>query len=123
MGLDTQASNSDSDIEGEVYLRSELVSSLEELEKCQKKNKQSNIIISQLEAQLLDAKKVDEDLNLQLKRRIQESKKLAEEIMQFKRKLDTESIKSKFENSSRILDDILSSQIPLGDRSSLGFVK
>ena len=31
MGLDTQASNSDSDVEGEVDLRVELVSALEEL--------------------------------------------------------------------------------------------
>ena len=31
--LDTQASNSDSDVEGEVDLRAELVSTLEELEK------------------------------------------------------------------------------------------
>ena len=46
MGLDTQASNSDSDMEGEVDLRVELVSALEELEKCRKKNKQSNILIS-----------------------------------------------------------------------------
>ena len=43
--------------------------------------------------------------------------------MQFKRKLDEGSIKSKFENSSRILDKILSIQRPSGDRSSLGFVK
>ena len=39
MGLDTQASNSDSDVEGEVELRVELVSTLEELDKCRKKNK------------------------------------------------------------------------------------
>jgi len=63
-----------------------------------------------LESQPLDAKKVEEVLKLQLKRRIQESEKLAEEVMQFKRKLDEGSIKSKFENSSGILDDILSSQ-------------
>ena len=43
--------------------------------------------------------------------------------MQFKRKLDEESIKSNFENRSRILDDILSSQRPSSDRSGLGFVK
>ena len=78
MGLDTQAWNSDSDVEGEVDLRVELVSALEELEKCRKKNWQSNIITSQLEAHLLDAKKVEEDLNLHLKRIIQESKNLAE---------------------------------------------
>ena len=40
MGLDTQASNSDSNIEGEVDLRAELVSALEELDKCRKKNRQ-----------------------------------------------------------------------------------
>ena len=107
----------------EVDLRAELVSTLEELEKCRKRNRRSNLIISQLEAQLLDAKKVEEDLNLQLKRRIQESEKLAKEITQFKRKLDEESIKLKFENSSRILDDILSSQRPSSDRSHLGLVK
>ena len=43
--------------------------------------------------------------------------------MQFKRKLDEEYIKSKFENRSRVLDDILSSQRPSSDRSALGFVK
>ena len=118
MGLDTQASNSDSDVEGKVDLRVELVSALEELVKCRKKNRQSNLIISHLEAQLLDSKKV-EDLNLQLKRRIQEFEKIAEEIMQFKRKLDEGSIKSKFENSSRIIDEIL----PSGDRFGLGFIK
>ena len=64
MGIDTQASNSDSDMEGEVDLRDELVSALEELEKCRKKNGKSNILISQLEAQLLDAKKVEKELNL-----------------------------------------------------------
>ena len=93
MGIDTQASNSDSDVEGEVDLRVELVITLEELEKCRKKNRQSNIIISQLEAQILDSKKVEEDLKLQLKRRIQESEKVAEEIMQFKRNIDEDSIK------------------------------
>ena len=69
MGLDTQASNSDSDVEGEVGLRAELVSALEELKKCRKKNRQSNLIISQFESQLLDSKKVEEDLNLQIKKK------------------------------------------------------
>ena len=64
MGLDTQASNSDLNVEGEVDLRVELVSALEDIEKCRKKKRHSNFIISQLEAQLLDAKKVEEDLNL-----------------------------------------------------------
>ena len=36
MGLDTQTSNSDSNVEEEVDLRAELVSTLKELEKCRK---------------------------------------------------------------------------------------
>ena len=75
-----------------------------------------------MEYQLLDSKKVEEGLKLQLKRRIQESENIAEEMMQLKRKLDEESIKSKFENNSRILDDILSIQIPSSE-SGLGFIK
>ena len=42
-GLDTQASNSDSDVEGEVDLRDELVSALEELEKCRRRKKEQTI--------------------------------------------------------------------------------
>ena len=76
-----------------------------------------------MEAQLLEAQKVEKDLNLQLKQRIQESGKLAEEITQFKIKLNEGSIKSKFDNISRILYDIPSSQKPSNDKSGLGFVK
>ena len=123
MGVDTQASNSDIDVEGEVYLRVELVSSLEELEKYRKKIKQSNHAISKLEVQLLHAKRIEEDLNLQLKRRIHESERLEEEIMQFKKKIDEEYIKSKFENNSRILYEILNNQRPSSNISGLGFNK
>ena len=89
----------------------------------QENNKHSSHIISELEAQIINAKRIEEDLNLQLKRRIQESNKLEEEIIQFKKKLDEGSIKSKFENSSRILDDILNSQRSSSDRSGLGLNK
>ena len=41
MGLDTQASNSDLDMEGEVDLRDEIVSTLEEIDKYRKNNRQS----------------------------------------------------------------------------------
>ena len=121
--VDTQASNSDSNVEGEVDLRVELVSALGEPEKRRKKNKQSNHAISKLKVQLLDAKRIEEDLNLQLKRRIHESERLEEEIMQFKKKLDEESIKLKFENSSRILYEILNRQRPSSNISGLGFNK
>ena len=64
MGIDTQAQNGESDEEGILYLKAEIISALEELEKCRRKNKQSNHVISELQTQLLQEKKIEEDLNL-----------------------------------------------------------
>ena len=50
-------------MEGEVDLRDEVVSALEELEKCREKNKQPIHIISELESQLLYSKRIEEDLS------------------------------------------------------------
>ena len=58
MRVDTQAQNGESDEEGIVDLKVEPISSLEELEKCKKKNKQSNQIINELKTQLQEAKKI-----------------------------------------------------------------
>ena len=73
--------------------------------------------------QLQEAKKSEEDLAVLLRRRIQYSEKLEKEISQIREGVDEKSIKSKFENNSMILDDIMSSQIPSSDRSGLGFIK
>ena len=43
--------------------------------------------------------------------------------MHLRKKFDEESIKSKFENSSKTLNDILSSQRPSRDKSGLGYNK
>ena len=128
-------------MEGVVGLKAELMSALEELKKSRMKNnyleekfskcqeekkskdKESSQIIIDLKNQLQEAKKIEEDLDLQLKRRIQESERLEEEIMQLRKKLDEKFVQSKFENNSRNLDDILSSQIPLSDKSRLGYDK
>ena len=76
-----------------------------------------------MKTQIQEAKKIEEDLDLQLKRRIQEYERLEEEIIHLKKKLDEESIKSKFQNSSRTLDDILSIQIPSRDKFGLRYDK
>ena len=49
VGIDTQAQNGKSYEEGIVDLKYELISSLEELEKCRRNNRQSNHVISELE--------------------------------------------------------------------------
>ena len=121
MGVDTQVQNGESDEEGEVDLKDELISALEELEKCRRKNKQSNHAIRELETQLLEAKRIEEDLNLQLNKGKQESERIKEEILQLRKKLNEKALKSKFEGNSKILDDILNRQKSSCDKYGLGY--
>ena len=67
MGIETEDQDGESDEEGDVDLKSELISALEELEKCRRKKKKSNHVISELETQLLEAKRIEEDLNVSSK--------------------------------------------------------
>ena len=76
-----------------------------------------------LEEQLQEAKKTEEDLVVLFKERIQDFEKLEKEIIQLRKGVDEKYIKSKFENNSRILDDILSSQIPSNDKTGLEYDK
>ena len=39
MGIETQTSDDESDVEGEVYLEAELITTLEEIEKCRRRDK------------------------------------------------------------------------------------
>ena len=87
------------------------------------KNAEKNQIISDLKIQLQKAKNIEEDLDLQLKKRIQESERLEEEIMHLKKKLDEEYIKTKFENRPKTQDGNWSSQIPSRDKYVSGYEK
>ena len=60
---------------------------------------------------------------MRLKKRIQDYGKIEKEIIQLRKGFDENYIKSKFENNSRILDDILSSQISSNYRTSLRYEK
>ena len=112
----------------------ECMAVVDETERCRKKNKflkeklskyqeETIKIITDLRNQLQEAKKSEEDLVVLLRKRIQDSGKLEKEISWLREGVDEKFIKSKFKNSSKIVDDILNSQRPSSDRSSLGFVK
>ena len=89
----------------------------------EEKNKDAEIMIDNSKNQVLEIKRTENSLEQQLKKKIQESARLEKDIMHLIKKLDEESIKSKFENSSRNLDEILSVQRPSSDKSRLGFEK
>ena len=85
--------------------------------------KQSIQIIVDFKNQIQEAKKIEEDLELQLKKRIQNSERLEAEIIQLKKKCDEKYIKKKFVNNSKTLDDILNDQRPSSDKTGLGYNK
>ena len=52
---------------------------------------------------------------------MEEAERLRQEVTLLRKKLDEETIKTKFENSSNILDDILRIQKPSNDKTGLGY--
>ena len=147
-------------------LEVELISALEEIEKCRRRNKYLKEQLSKYKEekkskeeevktlqeelhnsrqQAMVSMKEDESLKQEVgnfkgevKRlknqqtinekfrestKTKDSKRLEVEIILLKKKDDEESINSKFENSSNILDDILSGQRPSSDKARLGYHK
>ena len=92
-------------------------------EKLSKYQEETNQIITDLRNLLQQTMKREEYLVVLLMKTIQDSKKIEEEIAQVREGIDEKFIKSKLENNSKILDDILNSQRSSSDKSGLGFVK
>ena len=88
-----------------------------------KYQEETNQIIIDLKNQLQEAKNIEDNIVVQLRKRLQDYEKHEKEIIQFRKGVDEELIKSKFENISRILDDILSNQRPSRDQYCLDFDK
>ena len=132
--------------ETEVDLEVELISALDELRKYKKKNKllrgqllefeeaqqlrekevlkaikesEKNIIT--MKNQLRESKRNEEVLIKQLNEKQQDYNKLEIEIVQLKRELEKGNNQSRFENSSKISNDILNSQRSPNDKKGLGY--
>ena len=88
----------------------------------EEKNKVAEGMIADLKNQVLEIERTENNLK-QLKKKIQESPRLEQDIMHLRKKLDEKSLNSRYENSSRTLDEILSVQRPSSDKSRLGFDK
>jgi len=129
------------EVEGEVDLVAELISALDELRKYKNKNKllrgqllefeeaqqlrknevsktikESEQIIIDLKTQLQEARRNEEVLNKQLNEKQQDCKNIEIEIVELKRELEKGDNQSRFENSSKILNGIINSQISPNDK-------
>jgi deoxyribodipyrimidine photolyase len=85
--------------------------------------KESENIISILKYELQEEKRIEEVILKQLTDREQVCKKLEDEIMLLKGELEKEKKESKFENSSKILDEIINSQRLPNNKTSLGYTQ
>jgi hypothetical protein len=131
-----------SEVEGEVDLEVELISALDELRKYKRKNKslreqlseyeeahksrerevsktikETGKVINDLKTQLQEAKRIEEVILKQLNDREQDYENLEDEIVLLKREIEKEKKQSKFENSSKILNDILNNQRSPNDKT------
>jgi hypothetical protein len=74
-----------------------------------------------LKTQLQEAKIIEEVISKQLNEKQQDCEKLEAEIVFLKRELEKGNNQSRFENSSKILDDILNSQRSSSNKTGLGY--
>ena len=89
----------------------------------EEKNKDAERMIANLKKPGSRIRKDWKQSRTTTQKKIQESERLEQDIMHLRNELDEESIKSRYENSSRTLDEILSVQRPSSDKSGLGFDK
>ena len=80
-------------------------------------------MIIDLNNQVQDVKRTEKQSILKGQKRTQEYENIEEDIMHLRKKQYEESIKSKIENISRTLDEILSFQISSSNKYGLGFDK
>ena len=89
----------------------------------EEKNNDVERIIVDLKNRLQEAKKVENNLEQQLKKREKELEKFEVELILLRKKTNEESFQSKFKSSSKTLDDILICQISFSDKTRLGYDK
>jgi hypothetical protein len=85
--------------------------------------KESEQTISDLNSQLLETNKIEEIILKQLSDKKQACEKLEADITLLKNELEKEKKRSNFGNSSKILDEIISSQRSPNNKTGLGYIQ
>jgi uncharacterized membrane-anchored protein YhcB (DUF1043 family) len=83
--------------------------------------KETNKAFMDLKVKLEEAKNIEEALREQLEEKERTQVELENEIMSVKRKPQREDVKQTFDKSIEILNQIISSQRPVYDKSGLGY--
>ena len=89
----------------------------------EQKNNDVERIIVDLKSQLQEAKKVENNLEHEFKKREKELEKFKAKLILLGKNTNEESLQSKFKSSSKTLDDILSFQRSSSNKNGLGYEK
>jgi hypothetical protein len=76
-----------------------------------------------LKPQLQESKRIEEFVLKQLNNREQNNENLEAEIVLLKREIEKEKKQSRFENNSKILNDILNNQRSPNDKTRFGYTQ
>jgi hypothetical protein len=125
--------------EAEVNMEEELLSALDELRKYKTRYRQLKIFVveqkkkyeqeekemeklmNNLKKQILEANKIEESLERSLEEKKIIVERMEEEIVHMKKELDAKIIQTKSENSSKILDKIITPQRDSRNKNELGY--
>jgi hypothetical protein len=131
----------ESEVEAEVNMEEELLNALDELrkyktryrqlkscvveqkEKHEQKEEDMEKLMSNLKNQILEANRIEESLEKSLKEKKITCERMEEEIVHLTKELDTKLIQTRYENSSKILDKIVTTQRDLGNKNGIGYSK
>ena len=78
-------------------------------------------IIAELKVNLEEAKRIEDSLTKQLMANMKDKENLEAEIVSLKAQLQKKDISKSYENSSKILEQIISNQKPFFDKTGIGY--
>jgi hypothetical protein len=94
---------------------------VEQKEKHEQKEEEMEKLMSNLKNQILEANRIEESLEKSLKEKQITCERMEAEIVHLRKELDTKLIQTRYENSSKILDKIITTQRDSGNKNGIGY--
>ena len=94
---------------------------VEHKEKHEQKNKEMEKIVSNLKDKILEASKIEESPEKSLKEKQMNCESFEAELALLRKQLETKHVQIKYENSSKILDEIITTQRYPSNKNGIGY--
>jgi hypothetical protein len=94
---------------------------VEQKEKYEQEEKEMEKLMNNMKKQILEANKIEESMEKYLEEKQITVERMEAEIVHQKKELDAKIIQTKSENSSKILDKIITAQRDSGNKNGIGY--